>query len=62
MINGYLGQTPGDREALINANLKLGRFTADHTGNLSELDINPLLVLEHGVVVVDVLTCMGKAP
>jgi len=59
MLNGYRGQQPGDREALIDTIMKLGRFAADHTGELTELDINPLLVLEHGVAAVDVLMRMG---
>ncbi len=59
LIDGYRGHPPGDREALIAAIINLTQFAADNRNQLQELDINPLMVLQEGVVAVDVLMCIG---
>lgn len=59
MIDGYRGNPPGDREALIDAIMNLTTFVANHKDKLAELDINPLMVLKDGVCAVDVLMRMG---
>jgi acetyltransferase len=41
-----------DREALIKAILSLSRMLVENP-RITELDINPLLVLEHGAAAVD---------
>ena len=45
----------GDVEAAIEAVLAIGELAVREAGRVSELEINPLLVLERGVVAVDVL-------
>ena len=45
----------GDVEAAVEAVLAIAGLAGRETGRISELEINPLLVLERGVVAVDVL-------
>ncbi|MGE4561471.1 MAG: acetate--CoA ligase family protein, partial [Rhodospirillales bacterium] len=59
MIDGFRGRPPGDREAVVDAIINLTRFADSYRPRLDELDINPLMVLEDGVVAVDVLVRMA---
>jgi acyl-CoA synthetase (NDP forming) len=52
LIDGVRGQLSLDREALIQALLSLSRMLVENP-SLAELDINPLLVLERGVLALD---------
>lgn len=54
LLDGYRGTPPADREALIDAILRVSRMVGD-LPELLEMDINPLLAMApgQGVVVVD---------
>lgn len=55
LLDGYRGRPPADKEALIDLILDVARFALESASTLSELDINPLMVLPEGVVAADVL-------
>ena len=57
LLRGYRGSARGDIEALIEAVLSVANYADAHWDVLSELDVNPLLVLPEGegVVAVDAL-------
>jgi acetyltransferase len=54
LLDGVRGQPPADRAALVEALVRVGQMAVDHP-QISELDINPLLVMPagQGVVAVD---------
>jgi acetyltransferase len=52
LLEGVRGKPPMDRETLIKALLSLSRMLVENH-RLTEVDINPLLVLDRGVVAVD---------
>ncbi|MGB9024255.1 MAG: acetate--CoA ligase family protein [Candidatus Bathyarchaeia archaeon] len=52
LLDGVRGKPPMDQESLINALLSLSCMLVDNP-SITEVDINPLLVLEHGVAAVD---------
>jgi len=52
LLEGVRGKPHMDREALIKAILSLSRMLVENP-RITELDINPLLVLEHGAAAVD---------
>ena len=52
LLEGVRGKPPMDRETLIKALLSLSRMLVENP-RLTEVDINPLLVLDRGVVAVD---------
>jgi acetyltransferase len=52
LLEGVRGKPPVDRQALIKAILSLSRMLVENP-RITELDINPLLVLEHGAAAVD---------
>lgn len=54
LLKGYRGEKPADIEALENSILQLSQFLHDFGADVAELDINPLLVYEKGVMAVDV--------
>jgi acyl-CoA synthetase (NDP forming) len=53
LLEGYRGSAPADVAGLEQMVLAVGRLAAD-VRQLAELDINPVLVGEHGCAVVDV--------
>lgn len=53
LVEGYRAQVAGDRKALVDAVEAIGRYAVEHKDSLLELDVNPLLVLQDGVVAVD---------
>ncbi len=53
LIEGFRGQTAGDRQALLDAVVAIARYAVEHKNTLLELDVNPLLVLPNGVIAVD---------
>ncbi len=57
LIEGFRGKS-GDAEAVIAAVEAIASFAVAHTDSLEELDVNPLLVLQKGVVAVDALVKM----
>jgi acyl-CoA synthetase (NDP forming) len=52
LLGGARGKPRADREALVTALLSVSHMLAENP-RISELDINPLLVLERGVVALD---------
>ena len=57
LIEGFRGRS-GDQAATIKAIEAVAGFAAAHPGLISELDINPLLILPQGAVAVDALIKM----
>ena len=55
LLDGFRGKPPADRDALTDAIVALGEYAVANRETLVELDINPLMALEHGVAVADVL-------
>jgi acetyltransferase len=54
LIAGFRGRPAADRTALERTALALGRFFLDHRAEIADIEINPLMVREHGAVAVDV--------
>jgi acetyltransferase len=52
LLSGIRGQKPKDEKALIETMKKLGRLAVDHP-EFDQIDLNPVLVYEKGVKVVD---------
>ncbi|WP_339854886.1 acetate--CoA ligase family protein [uncultured Nisaea sp.] len=59
LLNGYRGAPPADRAAIIAAVRAVQDFVAAQGGQVSEVEINPLLCLPEGAVAVDALIRMG---
>jgi acyl-CoA synthetase (NDP forming) len=55
LLNGVRGAAAADIDALLDLVVKLSRFAADHGEVIGELDLNPVLVHEKGLSVVDAL-------
>ncbi|MCK8518677.1 acetate--CoA ligase family protein [Methanoculleus sp. 7T] len=61
LIRGYRGEPPKDEGALIRAIGKMARHFAEDPG-LREFDLNPVIVYERGVSVVDARIIVDDAP
>lgn len=64
LLTGYRGRPACDTPALEDVLLRLGRLAEDFP-EIAELDLNPLLVFEHGITAVDVklrLSPVGTEP
>ena len=59
LLDGFRGRPSGDRAAVVDIVLTIAGFAEAHRDELSELDINPLMVLPEGVVAADVLLRMA---
>ncbi len=57
LLEGFRGKPPGDLSSAVSAILTLGTFVANQPETISELDINPLMVLAEGrgVIAADAL-------
>lgn len=53
LLAGWRGAPPADREALVQALVKLSEFAAAHAHELAAVDINPLVVCEQGCACLD---------
>lgn len=62
LLNGYRGQPPADKAAIVEAVLSLARFAEDYAGAVVEVDVNPLFVLAEGqgVVAVDAIIRVAR--
>jgi acyl-CoA synthetase (NDP forming) len=60
LLQGFRGRPAGDLEAAVDAAAAIARFAEAHTGELEELDVNPLIVRPQGLgaVAVDALIRM----
>jgi len=54
LLAGYRGSPLADADALVELLVKIGDFALRHAGNLHSLDINPVIVHEQGLSLVDV--------
>ncbi|MDX1483527.1 MAG: acetate--CoA ligase family protein [Alphaproteobacteria bacterium] len=57
LLDGFRGAPPADRDALIDAMVKLSRFAAANAETIAAIDLNPVMVLPRGqgVRIVDAL-------
>ncbi len=62
MLRGWRGAPPADRAALADALVKLSVFAAEHAHELQAIDINPLVVREHGCVCLDAVIALHPNP
>ncbi|MEM9777639.1 MAG: acetate--CoA ligase family protein, partial [Chloroflexota bacterium] len=53
LLDGYRGQPPANKEAIIDAIVALSKFGEAYADSLVEVDVNPLFVLDDGVIAVD---------
>lgn len=58
MLDGFRGRKPGDIDALCDALVGLGRLARELGDAIEAVDVNPLLVREHGVVALDALVVL----
>jgi len=63
ILQGLRGAAPGDRDAVVDAILRIGQLASDFPC-ISELDVNPLIVGEAGAGAwaVDVRIAIGAEP
>ena len=55
LLDGFRGKPAANQQALATELLNLAEFMAAHVDEITEVEINPLFVLEDGVCAVDVL-------
>ena len=55
LLTGFRGRPPGDLAALCRCLTALADFAWAERAQLSELEVNPIVVGEHGCVVADAL-------
>jgi acyl-CoA synthetase (NDP forming) len=57
LLDGVRGAKPADKAALVELMVALSRFAADHANQITEIDLNPVIVHEagQGLSVVDAL-------
>jgi acyl-CoA synthetase (NDP forming) len=55
LLKGVRGADPADIPALVDVIMKVQRLAQDLSGEIAELDINPLVVKSHGAVALDAL-------
>ena len=60
LLEGVRGKTPASREALVDAIIRFSTFVDDFAAELSEVDINPLLVTADDAIVLDALVIPRK--
>ena len=58
MFSGFRGKKPADLNAIADAVMAVLDYSQQYP--VYELDINPLLALEHGVIAVDALVQLGQ--
>ena len=65
LLRGARGRKPASREAIVDALLKVGGedgLLMTHAGEISEADINPLIVSDSGAVAVDARFVLTQQP
>ncbi|HUX33679.1 MAG TPA: acetate--CoA ligase family protein [Gemmatimonadaceae bacterium] len=61
LLTGARGSAPSDLEALADALRRVGQLATDHP-EIAELDVNPLVALDRGVVALDARVRLTAAP
>ena len=62
LLDGYRGQPPADKEALVRALVAASQMAAALAPRLKEADINPLFVGPDGAIAADALVVLGSDP
>jgi acyl-CoA synthetase (NDP forming) len=65
LLDGARGRKPASRDAVLEVLLKVGGaggLLTTHAADIQELDINPLIVYEHGAVAVDARIVLTQPP
>jgi acyl-CoA synthetase (NDP forming) len=60
LLDGYRGQPACDKEGLARTIARLSDFAVEFSGEIEELDINPLLVSPDGVIALDALITLKE--
>lgn len=55
LLQGFRGKAGGDIDAIVKAIMAIADYATEQADTIAELDVNPLMVLEHGAVAVDAL-------
>lgn len=55
IFDGVRGRPAADVQALAGLAAQLSRFAAEHASTIEEIDLNPVIVYEHGLAIVDAL-------
>ena len=55
MLDGFRGAPPVKRAAFADVMARVSEFLADQASLVAELDVNPLLCSERGIIAVDAL-------
>jgi acyl-CoA synthetase (NDP forming) len=55
LLGGWRGRPAADVAAAAHAVARLSEFVADFQGEINEVEINPLAVLEHGAIALDLV-------
>jgi acetyltransferase len=61
LLTGYRGRPALDVEALAQVLSRVSWLITDHADRISEIDINPLFLREHGIVAADALIALKPA-
>ena len=61
ILGGYRGKPPADIDALVDILLKTSKLVTEHP-EISEVDLNPILVSEKGPKAVDARILLGETP
>jgi len=59
ILKGYRGRAAADEESLVRMILSLSKLATDHS-EISEMDLNPVLVYQKGAVVADARMGLGR--
>jgi len=62
LLAGHRGRPAGDVDALVDAMVALSHLAEAAGQHLQEIEINPLVVHERGIVALDLLVQLGEAP
>jgi acyl-CoA synthetase (NDP forming) len=59
LLRGVRGQPAADRAALVDVLMKMQRLAVDLSGEVAEVDVNPLLAGPDGAVAADALVVLA---
>ena len=60
MLEGVRGAAPADLDALLDVLMNVQRLALDLSGEIAELDINPIVVKPRGAVALDALVVRSR--